>query len=73
MKITEIRLVECRLPPPKPFRQWPIEVRTCDFALIRSVRESGFASNALSYSLRNSIERCLKKQEKNYSAWALGR
>jgi hypothetical protein len=73
MKITEIRLVESRLPPPKPFRQWPIEVRTCDFALIRIVRESGFVSNALRYLLRNSMERRLKKWEKNYSAWALGR
>ena len=49
MKITEIRIAECRLPLPRPIRLGPVEIRTRDFVAVRVYTDGGIMGDALGY------------------------
>jgi L-alanine-DL-glutamate epimerase-like enolase superfamily enzyme len=69
MKITEIKVAECKLPLPKPIRLGPVEVRTRDFVVVRIVTESGLVGDALGYPRGTALFESVKRM----AGWVLGK
>lgn len=49
MKITKVRIAECRIPLPKILRLGPVEIRTRDYVLLRLETEEGICGEAIGY------------------------
>ena len=61
MKITEIRIAECRLPLPRPIRLGPVEIRTRDFVAVRVYTDGGIMGDALGYPRGTALFESLKR------------
>lgn len=61
MKITNIKIAECKLPLPRPIRLGPVEILTRDFVAVRVETNAGIWGDALGYprgtALAESLER----------------
>ncbi|MBU2867795.1 mandelate racemase/muconate lactonizing enzyme family protein [Pacificibacter marinus] len=49
MRITDIKIAECKLPLPRPIRLGPVEILTRDFVAVRVETDAGIWGDALGY------------------------
>jgi L-alanine-DL-glutamate epimerase-like enolase superfamily enzyme len=69
MKITDIKIAECKLPLPRPIRLGPVEITTRDFVAVRVETDAGIWGDALGYPRGTALAKSLEKM----SSTAIGR